>query len=394
MAIMLYVGNLRYRVNHAELDALFAPFGKVKSARVTIDRDAGGFGLVEMSSPEEGRSAIEGLHHKDVGGRKLVVEDTEFLKQLDGMTKLEERCYFRDYAERLYTGQGEMVDLGCWLGATTIPLAIGLRQNPLPQAQSRIIRAYDTFVWYEFYEQFIHGTPLAGRLRTGESFVDEVQRRTAPWKERIQIVVGDLHQQIWSGEPVEFLLIDAMKDWWMANSIPRQFFPSLIPGLSIVVQQDFSFYGSPWIHLLMYRLREYFEPVDDVPESSSMVFRLRRPIPDAVLQQELSFATFSTLQIDEAFAYSRSLVAKAKYPAIEAARIMTFVDAKQLDRAKEMLRQYEEQGGAMNCWDIDGLRQAIDPALAPSAPNLGRLTTLYRRWRGRLSRIKQWLKRA
>ena len=78
MAKKLYVGNLPYSVSDSDLQAMFAPFGTVESAQVIVDRDTGrskGFGFVEMSSPQEGQAAIEALHDKDVGGRKLVVNE-------------------------------------------------------------------------------------------------------------------------------------------------------------------------------------------------------------------------------------------------------------------------------------------------------------------------------
>ena len=41
MAKNLYVGNLSYGVNDAELESIFAQFGKVDSARVISDRETG-----------------------------------------------------------------------------------------------------------------------------------------------------------------------------------------------------------------------------------------------------------------------------------------------------------------------------------------------------------------
>jgi RNA recognition motif-containing protein len=78
VAKKLYVGNLPYSVSDSDLQAMFTPFGTVESAQVIVDRDTGrskGFGFVEMSNPQEGQAAIEALHDKDVGGRKLVVNE-------------------------------------------------------------------------------------------------------------------------------------------------------------------------------------------------------------------------------------------------------------------------------------------------------------------------------
>lgn len=68
-----------------------------------------------------------------------------------------------------------------------------------------------------------------------------------------------------------------MKSWELANSVLRNFFPALRPGLSLVHHQDFVHFFTPWIHLIMYRLREYFEPYAYVREGS-YIFRYRKEI--------------------------------------------------------------------------------------------------------------------
>ena len=80
MAKNLYVGNLSYSVNDAELNELFAQFGKVDSARVITDRDTGrskGFAFVEMPNDEEAQAAIAALHDKEFVGRKLTVNEAK-----------------------------------------------------------------------------------------------------------------------------------------------------------------------------------------------------------------------------------------------------------------------------------------------------------------------------
>ncbi len=72
----IYVSNLSFNTGDAELNALFAGFGEVSSAKVITDRETGrsrGFGFVEMASDEEGNSAISGLNNKEVEGRAMSV---------------------------------------------------------------------------------------------------------------------------------------------------------------------------------------------------------------------------------------------------------------------------------------------------------------------------------
>ena len=74
----IYVGNLSYRMGDAELEAVFAKFGEVKSAKVIMDRETGrskGFGFVEMMTELSGNEAIEALNGTDVEGRSLRVNE-------------------------------------------------------------------------------------------------------------------------------------------------------------------------------------------------------------------------------------------------------------------------------------------------------------------------------
>jgi len=78
MGKKLYVGNLPYSIDDAQLESQFAAFGKVESARVITDRDTGrskGFGFVEMASDEEANKAIESLNGQGMGGRNLTVSE-------------------------------------------------------------------------------------------------------------------------------------------------------------------------------------------------------------------------------------------------------------------------------------------------------------------------------
>jgi RNA recognition motif-containing protein len=76
MATNIYVGNLTFNTNSADLENLFAAHGTVSKAQVVTDRDTGrsrGFGFVEMASADAAQKAIDALNGKDVDGRQLTV---------------------------------------------------------------------------------------------------------------------------------------------------------------------------------------------------------------------------------------------------------------------------------------------------------------------------------
>jgi cold-inducible RNA-binding protein len=74
----LYVGNLSYDTNDAELRDLFAPYGEPESAKVITDRDTGrskGFGFVEFADNAQATEAMNALNGKEVNGRALTVNE-------------------------------------------------------------------------------------------------------------------------------------------------------------------------------------------------------------------------------------------------------------------------------------------------------------------------------
>jgi len=80
MSMKLYVGNLAFQTSSADLQELFAQAGKVESASVVEDRETGrsrGFGFVEMSTKEEGATAIKQFNGQEVGGRALNVNEAK-----------------------------------------------------------------------------------------------------------------------------------------------------------------------------------------------------------------------------------------------------------------------------------------------------------------------------
>jgi RNA recognition motif-containing protein len=72
----LYVGNLPFQTEEAELQALFSQAGTVESINVVRDRDSGrarGFAFVEMANDTDAQTAIDRFNDQPFGGRNLTV---------------------------------------------------------------------------------------------------------------------------------------------------------------------------------------------------------------------------------------------------------------------------------------------------------------------------------
>ncbi|HMT06899.1 MAG TPA: hypothetical protein PKA82_02765 [Pyrinomonadaceae bacterium] len=264
--------------------------------------------------------------------------------ELLGMTTLTEQQYLSKYGESQCAGVGEVVDLGCWLGSTTIPLTNGLLKNPAFADSGRKVHSYDLFEWYDWMESSVAGSELSGKYREGDSFVDEFKRRIEPIADHVEIYAGDLKQIGWNGGEIEFLLVDAMKGWDLAASITKDFYPSLTAGQSLVFHQDFAHHFTPWIHLIQWQLKDHFEYVEEVPNSQSVVFRCIKQIQSSDVNLDWGFDLFDDETVDAAFAYSMSLVSKEKLPNVAAAKVMWFLHQDENEEANMLFTELLANG--------------------------------------------------
>ena len=256
------------------------------------------------------------------------------------ITKKEQQ-YLEKYASTLYSGDGEIVDLGCWLGTTTTSLAKGLNKNPNTNASRKKIHAFDLFEWEYWMDDFVKGMKLENKYKPGESFFGEFERRIKPWRSQVQIHGVDLCKTEWIGKEIEFLLIDAMKSWELAHAIVNKFYPYLMENKSCVLHQDFAHGFTPWIHLIHYRLRSYFRLEHVVPKSGSLVFKYVNKIPSEILKIQYSPCMFSDDEIEKAFDHSFSLVSdKFARANIAAAKIWFFIQSGNKMKANSELRRY------------------------------------------------------
>ena len=151
-----------------------------------------------------------------------------------------------------------------------------------------------------------------------------------------------------------------MKSWHPSNSIIHDFYPSLIPGISTIVQQDFGNSYVYWIHLITYRLREYFQPIHDIRYSESLCFKYVKQIPESLLQADYKLSSFSDDEIDAAFDYAKGLVAKEKQTFIAAAEAPLLSGEKRPPSCRSgslpivRLRSYNSEPPAKNRGRVSG----------------------------------------
>ncbi|MCW5733942.1 MAG: hypothetical protein KIS73_07450 [Enhydrobacter sp.] len=254
-------------------------------------------------------------------------------------TSPEEQAYLVKYAERDYLGRGEIVDLGCLLGATTISLAKGLRHNSVVSAKTGRIHAYDLFRWEDSFSELPGG--FSSHYRPGEDFLPDFQSRIVEFADLIKIYPGDLTKVGWCGDAIEFLLVDANKSWDLCEFIGKNFHPHLLTRRSFVFDQDFKHYYTPWVHILNFRIRAFLEAYDELAGTCSFVFKSTAALDPAMVPSAQEMRTISDDELDEVYRFSLSLIPNGsgwERANIMASKVMFYIH---LDRAAEAQSAYE-----------------------------------------------------
>ena len=276
-----------------------------------------------------------------------------------GMTSSNELCFVESYARDIFSGAGRIVDLGCWYGATTVALARGLQANSRAK-EHRLIEAFDMFIWGKWMDSQVESSRLPKRYQTGECFFEDVRELLRPYSDITRVEKQDLLNYRPGNTPVEFLFVDAMKSWSLAQAITDNFYPLLIPGVSLVVQQDFVWHH-PIIataHLTMWHLREHFQFLHHVPRSCSVVFRCIKPIEAAALPRYTP--DFFTLDmIHEAYDYSYTCVEPERLNHLKAAKLCFLLEQQYYDVALNQARELFDANPGPNAPIIAGVQKVV-----------------------------------
>ena len=184
-----------------------------------------------------------------------------------------------------WRGEGIIVDAGSFLGGSTVALAHGLRRNLARRgrAETPLIHSYDFFR----IEDWTRGLYFPETARAGDSTRALYDANVAEFAPLLRVHEGDITHSAPPAEPIEILFIDIAKHWTVCDWITENLFPRLIPGHSIVVQQDYLWGSSTgWLQVQMEYFHDEFEIVCDTG-LNSVAFRLRKKFARGRLRPKL-----------------------------------------------------------------------------------------------------------
>ena len=204
-----------------------------------------------------------------------------------------ERKFLYGFTRDHFKGDGIIIDAGIFMGASTYIFGKAIQENPvfpkLDFGNQPPIISFDRAVIYPNFYPFAkrHKIDVEG-LEPGDSFKHLIEKNIAPVVSQVDLRIGDIIEEDYSqiGLPIEMLFLDIIKRPDINDYTIKTWFPYLIPGKSIVVQQDFFCEGVPHVPVSMEYFAEYFDYLGEIHSAS--IYRYKKRIPDEELQRNLN----------------------------------------------------------------------------------------------------------
>jgi hypothetical protein len=250
------------------------------------------------------------------------------------MTTDAEREYYYDLA-KWAAGNGAIVELGAWMGASTAYIAAGIRDS----GAKRKAHVYD------------HFKSKPGHIQKVKAFYDKVGLDKAPvgpcletFKENLGPLMqfvephpGSIEQMQWGDEPIALLITDAPKRVPAISSVLTKLRNALRPG-AIMAWQDFCHFPSYEIPACLYRLREHLEFVEAVVPGTTLVFRVKSQwSADEVSLDALALEQWTLEEISGAWMHWLAFVPDEKKHLFECGAAMFACDLGHAENAVRLL---------------------------------------------------------
>ena len=261
----------------------------------------------------------------------------------------ERRCYYW-LAKNWLSDRGHIVDAGAFLGSSTYCFANGAAAGGRREYMGEpLIHAFD---YFKVVDKYV-GESISRDFRPiadGESYLDIFESQTADYRDMIQTYAGNFLDQRWNGRPIEILFIDIAKTSELNAYAIGEFFGSLIPGHSVLIQQDYYHCWHPYIHVSMEYFDDEFELVDEHVPHQSRVWRLKKAIPKEKIAR---MAQYDLTSAERLVLLDRLIEKSSEFsrPMMELTRIWQIFLDREFARAKDEILKFQDQ------YKIDGRQE-------------------------------------
>lgn len=162
--------------------------------------------------------------------------------EVPGMITEEEARYY-SYIEKFYSGAGECVELGPWLGKSTTYIVHGLADNP--NFRGKALHVYDDFIWRaSWMDSYV---PDSIRPRNHADFqslfaenVRTIEKQLNVNRAKIVLYDGNeaVPQITWIEKPVEMIYVDCGRTCEVNDGWWQIFSPYFIHNRTLIIMQD------------------------------------------------------------------------------------------------------------------------------------------------------------
>ncbi len=161
---------------------------------------------------------------------------------IPGMIAFEDRQYY-SYIGRFYSAKGAVIELGPWLGCSTVTIVNGLIHNR--HFVGKKLHVYDDFVWRsDWMNDYVSTTE---RLENRACFQFLFERYTEPVSKFLIVEKCKIHSYdgnehlpplVWDRGPIEIMYVDCGRTFEVNQAWYDICSPSFIPGVTLLLLQD------------------------------------------------------------------------------------------------------------------------------------------------------------
>ena len=170
-----------------------------------------------------------------------------------------------------------IVEVGCWLGAGTAQLAVGVLEGKHPTSIK--IHCYDR--WTANQAEVEKAARWRLQLADGEDLLPYTKRMLEPFAIPIEFHQGDIRTALWDGGPISIYVDDASKMSKLFYHSLGAFGPSWVPGQTVIFLMDFDIWkktGKAEHQCQKEFIEDHQDSFERIPNTEVAVFRYSRPV--------------------------------------------------------------------------------------------------------------------
>jgi len=265
------------------------------------------------------------------------------LPNIPGMVSTNEMAYLYWLVSETYTGSGKIVELGSWLGKSTVAIASGLESSGIEE----IVYTFDKYEWHNSFDS---KSNLG--LKHGSDFKHLFDANVKGFVQYINSTKTNLRDIVWENGSVEILFLDAPKRIKDMKSTFIEFGPWLIPNVSIIVLQDFGRFPSFEIAAFISFFQDSLELMHVVERSSTVSFKVKDNY--YFNQEKLQGFEFNNFSVSEVVQNWNNLLSKLPINTkerLEPGISMLLYDLGQEQEALEIIRKNKAKWGMHKKWE-------------------------------------------